>query len=1154
MNPFVHKVKRHETTDFVHYMCWPTDARWTFCIRHENLEAHMTVKRALPDDFSQDELGQRARRFLVAFAQKHQNNHEHHDLVGHVAEIVLSKVEAFKGDPSKYTRLLDLLWQEASHDVLVDRVYGDYIYHKKEYGRARRALRKKRAKQGDSSPIVYEDVVNYLRATQDKNAQQLASWYDERHQHDVALLNAEALYQALMTHLEDVDASTDWSAGAVSAVDAANQYEQGSKDRKVRDRIGTIKKNLLKAFDQYKAGEPMGRDGKYKQVSFVREHGHMIASYIGGLALVVILIVLIYLLVSHIMLEREPPPAHKKLFQPLELEHIEKLSECLSNLGDTKPCRRLLRFYQYNVDTVSSFSLKRTTKKLNALCADGQDVRYCLHFLALTRKYVSTNGASLSEEKRRKINDGPLSFTVHQLFMTSTFDSHMPVMVPKDLTYDEEVKKLEHLCTKAKHAQACLNFDAKKACELGSHYGCFIHNESGIYAAPYFGLGFEYSKDSPHYHSRGTATDLSCQRGNAFYCAMLDVSRLEKYDKNNPSIQYLCDHDYWFTKPQIFTSTSCQKSMESVLSGGMRSGRLSSLFIDNRYTRLSNTPDVEQSLPLVEQKTRIAQDLEACRISKKCNKNRILDYAFVRKDTQVALLNKIAKEEVYTEFYDILHSGEVLGRPSMSKIKSVGSPLSASLLLIWGEHLMKSDRVSEDYKWFARMSICNQRLRGLRSKWYAFCQPLLHRHHDRLFAIAKHSTWPRLEVENFGWGLKQITRRSKSNIWGMRPSKFFWARVLSGLCQYEMYTKGSSTIFCDALVAQHAAGVVWPQYHLAQCEQGQCALLWMSLEEIVRDSKHLRRDFRNRVYIPPELIAFLDKHCVQNKDEPFCSSDTSREVHRSFQQYHLPITIHRAKAAIHGVLSKATNLPKIVYSRQSLRIYSYPNNQSSYDSEGELLWLSQFLATLGYLLTGYYIYAPISVSHHNAKTLLLVTAQHEYRLPLQPCGPKRKAIKTSKKRPKPPAQPLSASPKFEHVYLDTTEGLYACGRVTRGGVFEHFERRVRYDVLALEWFAKDLGASMFRRLKAQLSAFSNADVYQPRHAKAYGTIKVYAKPRGVVIVDGKTSGQKTPGSVVVGVGRHEIQVRYPNDEMSVRKVIRARPNSRIKLFFRQTAR
>lgn len=66
-----------------------------------------------------------------------------------------------------------------------------------------------------------------------------------------------------------------------------------------------------------------------------------------------------------------------------------------------------------------------------------------------------------------------------------------------------------------------------------------------------------------------------------------------------------------------------------------------------------------------------------------------------------------------------------------------------------------------------------------------------------------------------------------------------------------------------------------------------------------------------------------------------------------------------------------------------------------------------------------------------------------------------------------------------------------------------------------------------------------------------GKITVYSKPAGTVIVDGADKGEKTPGSVDLDNGRHEVQVKYETGTVSEKKIVRVRTGSRIKLFFRE---
>lgn len=66
-----------------------------------------------------------------------------------------------------------------------------------------------------------------------------------------------------------------------------------------------------------------------------------------------------------------------------------------------------------------------------------------------------------------------------------------------------------------------------------------------------------------------------------------------------------------------------------------------------------------------------------------------------------------------------------------------------------------------------------------------------------------------------------------------------------------------------------------------------------------------------------------------------------------------------------------------------------------------------------------------------------------------------------------------------------------------------------------------------------------------------GRVTVYSKPKGDIMIDGDGTGERTPGTVEVEPGRHEVQVRFEGGEESEKKIIRVRKGSRIKLFFRE---
>ena len=66
-----------------------------------------------------------------------------------------------------------------------------------------------------------------------------------------------------------------------------------------------------------------------------------------------------------------------------------------------------------------------------------------------------------------------------------------------------------------------------------------------------------------------------------------------------------------------------------------------------------------------------------------------------------------------------------------------------------------------------------------------------------------------------------------------------------------------------------------------------------------------------------------------------------------------------------------------------------------------------------------------------------------------------------------------------------------------------------------------------------------------------GKLTVYSKPRGEVVVDGSSVGSSTPMiNHKLDVGRHEVQVKWEDGQLSEVKTIRIRKGSRLKLFFR----
>jgi outer membrane biosynthesis protein TonB len=87
---------------------------------------------------------------------------------------------------------------------------------------------------------------------------------------------------------------------------------------------------------------------------------------------------------------------------------------------------------------------------------------------------------------------------------------------------------------------------------------------------------------------------------------------------------------------------------------------------------------------------------------------------------------------------------------------------------------------------------------------------------------------------------------------------------------------------------------------------------------------------------------------------------------------------------------------------------------------------------------------------------------------------------------------------------------------------------------------------------------SKPSVPEPKKVKADdkeeegpGKVTVYSKPPGTIMVDGEKKSDKTPGTLEVENGRHEIQVEYDGGGVSEKKIVRVREGSRIKLFFRK---
>lgn len=86
---------------------------------------------------------------------------------------------------------------------------------------------------------------------------------------------------------------------------------------------------------------------------------------------------------------------------------------------------------------------------------------------------------------------------------------------------------------------------------------------------------------------------------------------------------------------------------------------------------------------------------------------------------------------------------------------------------------------------------------------------------------------------------------------------------------------------------------------------------------------------------------------------------------------------------------------------------------------------------------------------------------------------------------------------------------------------------------------------------ATSAAAAPAEEEKEEEGDEKGKLTVYSKPKGEVYVDGSPLGATTPMiNRELELGRHEVQVRWENGEMSEVKTIRIRKGSKLKLFFR----
>ncbi len=66
-----------------------------------------------------------------------------------------------------------------------------------------------------------------------------------------------------------------------------------------------------------------------------------------------------------------------------------------------------------------------------------------------------------------------------------------------------------------------------------------------------------------------------------------------------------------------------------------------------------------------------------------------------------------------------------------------------------------------------------------------------------------------------------------------------------------------------------------------------------------------------------------------------------------------------------------------------------------------------------------------------------------------------------------------------------------------------------------------------------------------------GRLTVYSRPRGNIHLNGEDLDERTPETLDVDPGRHEVQIEFEDGEMSEVKTARVREGSRVQLFFRE---
>lgn len=109
----------------------------------------------------------------------------------------------------------------------------------------------------------------------------------------------------------------------------------------------------------------------------------------------------------------------------------------------------------------------------------------------------------------------------------------------------------------------------------------------------------------------------------------------------------------------------------------------------------------------------------------------------------------------------------------------------------------------------------------------------------------------------------------------------------------------------------------------------------------------------------------------------------------------------------------------------------------------------------------------------------------------------------------------------------------------------------RYLMVELTGYSGSASAGSYPADPAPAPPPSAEPVENDGTSEEEGRVTVYAKPQGMILVDGRSTGQQTPGTVTTENGSRNIQVQYEDGQTSEEKVVRVRPGSNIRLFFRQ---